>query len=66
MTSQQIKTKITELEQWLTDNHPEHCARPQIEADLRNAKQELLEQEPPRTYEQDTFCFRDYKIYHNE
>ena len=41
MTKQQLKNKITELEQWLTDNHSEHIARPQIECDLRKAKEQL-------------------------
>ena len=41
MTKQQLKNKISELEQWLFDNSPEHEARPQIEADLRKAKEQL-------------------------
>ena len=41
MTKQQLKNKISDLEQWLTDNSPEHEARPQIEADLRKAKEQL-------------------------
>lgn len=42
-TKQQLKNKIAELTQWLEDNHPEHCARPQIESDLRKAIDELKE-----------------------
>ncbi len=41
MTNQQLKNKISELEQWLFDNSSEHEARPMIEADLRNAKEQL-------------------------
>ena len=41
MTKQQLITKITELENWLTVNSPEHEARPQIERDLRELKQQL-------------------------
>lgn len=44
-TKQQLINKIAELEQWLLDNHSEHCARPQIEADLRKAIEELNELE---------------------
>ena len=40
-TKQQLINKRAELEQWLIDNHSEHIARPQIEADLRKVKQEL-------------------------
>lgn len=42
MTEQQLKNKIADREQWLFDNSPEHEARPQIEADLRKAKEELV------------------------
>lgn len=42
MTKQQLKNKISELEQWLTDNSPEHEARPHIVTDLRKAKEELV------------------------
>ena len=42
MTPQHRKNKIAELEQWLRDNHSEHIARPQIEADLRKAFEEYL------------------------
>ena len=40
LTKQQIKNKIAELKQWLRDNHSEHIARPQIEADLRKVIEE--------------------------
>lgn len=39
-TKQQLQNKIAELKQWLRDNHSEHMARPQIEADLRKALEE--------------------------
>lgn len=39
-TKQQLQNKIAELKQWLRDNHTEHIARPQIEADLRKAFEE--------------------------
>jgi hypothetical protein len=42
MTKQQLKNKIADLEQWLKDNHSEHQARPQIESDLRKAKEQLI------------------------
>ncbi|MCV9929491.1 hypothetical protein OIU83_17655 [Flavobacterium sp. LS1R49] len=41
MTNQQLKNKIAQLEQWLFDNASEHEARPQIETDLRKAKEQL-------------------------
>jgi hypothetical protein len=41
MTKQQLINRIALLEQWLSDNSPEHDARPNIEADLRKAKEEL-------------------------
>lgn len=41
MSKQQLKNKISELEQWLKENASEHEARPHIEADLRKAKEEL-------------------------
>ena len=41
MSKQQLKNKISELEQWLRENSSEHEARPNIEADLRKAKEEL-------------------------
>lgn len=41
MSKQRLKNKIAELTQWLFDNSSEHEARPQIEADLRKAKEEL-------------------------
>lgn len=37
MTSQQIKNKIADLEQWLKDN-PNHANRTLIETDLRNLR----------------------------
>lgn len=40
-TKTQLQNKIAELQQWLQDNSPEHEARPQIEADLRKAIDEL-------------------------
>ena len=43
MTKQQLKNKISELEQWLVDNAPEHEARPNIVTDLRKAKEQLAE-----------------------
>jgi hypothetical protein len=42
MTKQQLKNRITQLEQWLFDNSAEHEARPQIETDLRKAKEQLV------------------------
>lgn len=39
-TKQQLQNKIAKLKQWLRDNHSEHIARPQIEADLRKAFEE--------------------------
>lgn len=39
----QINNKILELEEWLKTNSPEHEARPQIEADLRNLKLKLAD-----------------------
>ncbi len=40
MTKQQIKNKISDLEQWLTDN-PNHSNRTLIETDLRRLKDQL-------------------------
>lgn len=42
MTKQQLQNKIAELEFWLEHNHPEHIARPEIEADLRKLKEQLI------------------------
>ncbi|EMY3483769.1 hypothetical protein [Flavobacterium psychrophilum] len=61
-TKQQLVNKIAELEQWLTDNHSEHIARPQIECDLRKAKQEL-EQLDNWPIERDTFDIRENQFY---
>ena len=61
-TKQQLVNKIAELEQWLIDNHSEHIARPQIEADLRKAKQELAQLDS-RTIERDTFNIREHQFY---
>lgn len=58
MTPQQQANKIAELEQWLRDN-PNHDNRTIIEKDLRK----LREEASSRTYEQDTFDFRDHKFY---
>lgn len=61
-----LKNKIAELEQWLQDNSSEHEARPQINADLRNAKQEfekLNEQLNERTFERDTFDISEQQIF---
>jgi molecular chaperone DnaK (HSP70) len=44
-TKQELQTKITELENWLKDNSPEHEARPQIEKDLRDLKSKLTEKD---------------------
>jgi hypothetical protein len=62
MTKQQLVNKIAELEQWLIDNHSEHIARPQIEADLRKAKRELVQLDS-RTIERDTFDIRGHQFY---
>lgn len=59
MTAQQIANKISELEQWLQDN-PNHVNRTIIESDLRKLKQQAI----PRTFERDTFDFREHK-FHN-
>lgn len=61
-TKQQLINKIAELEQWLQDNHAEHIARPQIEADLRKARQEL-EQLDSWPIERDTFDIREHQFY---
>ena len=61
-TNIQLKNKIAELEQWLIDNHSEHIARPQIEADLRNAKQEM-EQLNEWPIERDTFDIREHQFF---
>lgn len=61
-TKQQFVNKIAELEQWLTDNHSEHIARPQIEGDLRKARQEL-EQLGNWPIERDTFDIREHQFY---
>ncbi|WP_281233468.1 hypothetical protein [Flavobacterium gelatinilyticum] len=37
MTAQQIKNKISDLEQWLRDN-PNHMNRTTIESDLRDLR----------------------------
>ncbi len=42
-TKQQLINVIEQLEQWMQDNSTEHEARPQMEAKLRQAKQELSE-----------------------
>lgn len=61
-TKQQLINKRAELEQWLIDNHSEHIARPQIEADLRKVKQEL-EQLDSWPIERDTFDIREHQFY---
>ena len=50
-TKTELKTKIAQLEKWLTEHHPEDLQRPVIDADLRQARQELHDLENPRTYE---------------
>lgn len=66
MTKQQLKNKIADLEQWLTDNHSEHIARPQIESDLRKAKSDLANLKANRTFERDTFDIREHNFYPNK
>ena len=61
-TKIQLENKITELEQWLIDNHSEHCSRPQIEADLRKVKSELEALQNDRTFERDTFDIREHQF----
>lgn len=49
MTTQQIKNKIAELEQWLQDN-PNHTNRTLIETDLRNLRSKQIEKNKSKTY----------------
>ena len=63
------QNKIAELEQWLIDN-PEHESRTLIEGDLRklltpdpSPKERGGSTEGGRTYERDTFDFRELNIY---
>ena len=60
MEKEKLKTRIAQLESWLSDIHPEHMGVASIQADLRKAKQELAELENPRTYERDTFDIREH------
>jgi hypothetical protein len=62
MSKQQLKNKIADLKQWLTDNSPEHEARPSIEADLRRAIDELNSLSNHRTFERDTFDLREHNF----
>ena len=64
MNFQSLTTKIAELEQWLTEHHPEDQQRPLIDADLRRLRQELHDLENPRTYERDTFDLSNHN-FHN-
>ncbi len=57
MTPQHRKNKIAELEQWLRDN-PNHANRTTIETDLRKLKETC----DGRTYERDTFDFRNHNF----
>jgi hypothetical protein len=40
-TKQSLLERIAELENWLTENPPEHESRPIIETDLRELKTKL-------------------------
>jgi hypothetical protein len=57
MRPQQLQNKIAELELWLRDN-PNHQNRTLIETDLRKLKEQSI----PRTYERDTFDFREHNF----
>ena len=65
MNPQQIRTKISELDSWLTEN-PTHQDVSLILQQKRDLAKELLEQEPPRTFERDTFDFRNQNLQPNE
>jgi hypothetical protein len=65
MNPQQIRTKISELDSWLTEN-PSHPDAYQVLEQKRDLAKQLLEQEPPRTYERDTFDITEQKIHDNE
>ena len=65
MNPQQIRTKISELDSWLTE-HPSHQDVFLVLEQKRDLAKELLEQEPPRTYERDTFDITEQNIQGNE
>lgn len=62
-TKNELKTKIATLEKWLTEHHPEDLQRPIIDADVRQARQDLFDLINPRTYERDTFDLRDHNFF---
>lgn len=64
MTSQQIKTKIAELDSWLIE-HPSHQDVFHVLEQKRDLNNQLLEVEPPRTFERDTFDISEQKIQNN-
>ena len=63
LTKTDLETKIATLEKWLSEHHPKDLQRPVIDADLRQARQNLHDLENPRTYERDTFDIRDHNFF---
>ena len=64
-TKQQLKNKITDLKQWLDDNHSEHEARPYNEAELKKSEAQL-KQLKNWPIERDTLDIREHQFYNTK